>query len=69
MGMTALGLRNFTWRTLDDIILSEWIGLKTVEQQAKSADWRRRRSRGGMVAVFISEQVDFLVNLGWYVGG
>ena len=64
MGMTALGLRNFTWRTLDDIILSEWIGLKTVEQQAKSADWRRRRSRGGMVAVFI-----ILVNLGWYVGG
>jgi len=56
VGMTALGLRNFTCRTLELDILREWMGrimMMLVVQQARSAEWRRRRTRGGMVTVFI----------------
>eukprot|EP00986_Skeletonema_menzelii_P014025 scaffold8786_cov188-Skeletonema_menzelii.AAC.4 len=53
VGILALGPRNFTWRTFD--ILREWIGRMTMLllQQARSAEWRRRRSRGGMVMVLL----------------
>ena len=51
VGMTALGLRNFTCRTLELDILRAWMGriIMLVVQQASSAEWRRRRTRGGMV--------------------
>jgi len=54
VGMTALGLRNFTCRTLELDILRAWMGriMMLVVQQARSAEWRRRRTRGGMVKEF-----------------
>ena len=59
VGILALGLRNLTWRTFDDILRECMKRIFVVVVKATSAEWRRRRSRGGMVAILL----DFAVML------